>query len=118
MRPFVCAMMMVASATSANAEFRPVSDRPEFLQLMGGRDLTNRLYNLTIAVAPSGQITGNAMGWDITGSWDWRGGFFCREMAWGGDEIPYNCQLVEVDGDQMRFTVDQGAGDSASFRLR
>ena len=34
-------------------------------------------------------------------------------------EIAYNCQLVEArDGEVMRFTVDRGKGDSASFRLR
>jgi hypothetical protein len=34
-------------------------------------------------------------------------------------EIPYNCQLVEERGGEvMRFTVDRGTGDSASFRLR
>jgi hypothetical protein len=34
-------------------------------------------------------------------------------------EIDYNCQLVEVSADRsMRFTVDQGKGDSATFRLR
>lgn len=32
--------------------------------------------------------------------------------------IPWNCQLVEVRDDTLRFTVDKGAGDSASFRLR
>lgn len=113
---FVAALLL--SATTAAAEYRPVTDQSEFLALLAERNLTNRLYNLTIDVDPSGQINGNAMGWDITGSWAWQNGFFCREMAWGGDQIPYNCQLVEVSGDQMRFTVDQGAGDSASFRLR
>jgi hypothetical protein len=40
-------------------------------------------------------------------------------MDWSGTEIPYNCQLVEVAGDsQIRFTVDQGAGDSATLNLR
>lgn len=40
-------------------------------------------------------------------------------MRWGQREIPYNCQLVEAQGDRvLRFTVDQGRGDSADFRLR
>jgi hypothetical protein len=40
-------------------------------------------------------------------------------MDWSGYEIPFNCQLVEALGDdRLRFTVDQGAGDSAEFRLR
>ena len=34
-------------------------------------------------------------------------------------EIEFNCQLVEANGDErMRFTVDKGTGDSATFKLR
>jgi hypothetical protein len=108
------ALPMAASAQ----DFRAVTDQGEFIQIMSGRELTHRLYNLTIAVAPSGVLDGSAMGWDISGTWSWQDGYFCREMTWGDDPIPFNCQLVEVSGDQIRFTVDQGAGDSASFRLR
>jgi hypothetical protein len=40
-------------------------------------------------------------------------------MDWSGYPIPQNCQLVEAKGDEViRFTVDRGAGDAASFRLR
>ncbi|MEY1557704.1 dihydrodipicolinate reductase [Yoonia sp. R2331] len=113
------AAITVGLALPAEAQdYRPVTDQSEFLALIADRSLTNRLYNLSLDVAPSGQIAGSAMGWDVTGTWSWQGGFFCREMAWGGDPIPYNCQLVEVAGNEMRFTTDQGAGDSASFRLR
>ena len=62
---------------------------------------------------------GDALGWQITGSWWWNDGYFCREMDWEGYAIPYNCQLVETnDGRIVRFTVDRGTGDSAQFRLR
>ena len=115
---WAAATALLLSAGPALAEYRPVTDKAEFLGLIAGKALTNRLYNLTLSVSPDGQIAGSALGWEVTGSWAWQDGFFCREMAWGGDPIPYNCQLVEVDGDEMRFTVDQGAGDSASFRLR
>jgi hypothetical protein len=40
-------------------------------------------------------------------------------MDWSGYPIPLNCQLVEAKGDEeIRFTVDKGEGDSASFKLR
>lgn len=63
-------------------------------------------------------IAGDALGWDVSGAWRWTDGYFCREMAWGGDPIPYNCQLVEASGNEVRFTSDQGSGASASFKLR
>ena len=77
------------------------------------------LFGISLQVQPDGQIKGRAMGWDVTGTWDWKDGYFCREMDWSGYAIPMNCQLVEAKGNQqIRFTVDRGAGDSASFNLR
>jgi hypothetical protein len=116
--PVILLVILCASSAQAD-EYRPVSDRAEFLTAMSGKDLSNRLYGLTLSVADDGSISGRAAGYDVTGNWQWRDGFFCRDMNWGGKEIPYNCQLVEIrNGNEMRFTVDQGSGDSASFMLR
>ncbi|MEO1638483.1 MAG: dihydrodipicolinate reductase [Pseudomonadota bacterium] len=116
----IAALLAAAVAAPANADiFVPVKDEDQFVSLIDGKELRNFLYGVTLNVYETGQIQGEAWGWDITGSWTWQDGYFCREMAWGDDPIPYNCQLVEVRADnRMRFTVDQGAGDSATFRLR
>jgi hypothetical protein len=120
LRPFVVAATLSLSPVAVLAnDFQPVSDLPQFLSLVEGRELRLGLFGLSIKVLPDGQIEGAALGDPITGSWAWQDGFFCREMDWGGTEIPYNCQLVEARGDDvLRFTVDQGAGDSAEFNLR
>ena len=119
MRIGMTALAIVAGGTAAAAQdFVPVTERDTFLQLLGDKNLSNRLYGVNLKVLPDGTITGTGAGWDVTGTWSWQDGFFCREMTWGGDPIPYNCQLVESNGPDMRFTTDQGAGDSASFRLR
>lgn len=109
--------ILIVAPVGASA-FDRVTEKGTFLTLISGKSLSNRLYGVTLQVAPDGSIAGDALGWDIMGAWDWRDGFFCRDMAWGGDPIGYNCQLVEATGDQMRFTSDQGTGDSASFKLR
>ena len=99
--------------------FEPVRDKGQFLSLVDGKELRIGLYNLTLKVRPDGKITGRALGWDISGSWRWQDGYFCRDMDWSGYAIDYNCQLVEARGDrELRFTSDKGQGDSASLRLR
>jgi hypothetical protein len=111
-------MLAVPVAATAN-DFEPIKDRNDFVSLVKDRELRIGLYNLSLNVLPDGKIKGRALGWDITGRWQWQDGYFCREMDWSGMPIEFNCQLVEANGDErMRFTVDKGTGDSATFRLR
>ncbi|MDP3195981.1 dihydrodipicolinate reductase [Tabrizicola sp.] len=116
----LCIALMFALPSAAAAEgFTPVKDKNRFLDIVQDRELRIGLYNLSLNVLPDGRIDGSALGWKITGNWSWKDGYFCREMDWSGTPISYNCQLVEADGVQkLRFTVDQGKGDSATFRLR
>ena len=119
LRLILSALLLAAPVLAAANEFEPVKDEGTFLSLIKDRVLRIGLYNLSLNVLPDGRIEGSALGWGITGSWDWKDGYFCREMDWSGMEIDYNCQLVEAQGaEKLRFTVDQGAGDSAVFRLR
>ena len=110
-------LALVFSAGAAQA-FERVSDVGTFNALIAGKELRLGLYGLALSVTPDGRIAGRAVGYAVTGSWAWENGYFCRQMDWSGTEIPYNCQLVEVNGSQMRFTTDQGAGDDAVFNLR
>lgn len=98
--------------------FDTVSDRATFESLIAGKELRLGIMGISLSVLPDGTITGDAGGWAVTGTWDWIDGHFCREMDWSGTPVPYNCQLVEVDGAMMRFTTDKGDGDSATFNLR
>ena len=113
-------LLSLIPALPAQAEtFVPVAEKEAFLSLVEGRQLSHALWQIRLDVRPDGSIEGSALGWDVTGTWEWQDGYFCREMDWSGTIIPYNCQLVEVKGDRtVRFTVDKGEGDSAAFRLR
>ncbi len=97
-----------------------IKDEAQFRGLVSGKDLVTRqmLVRITLQVRDNGTITGRALGSDVTGTWSWQDGYFCRQMSWDGRDIPYNCQLVEWNGNKMRFTVDRGAGDSADFSIR
>jgi len=109
------AVFLVAGAASA---MENVSSRGDFLDILGGRDLTIPLYGLSLTVSADGRIDGRAVGRSVTGDWSWQDGYFCRSMKWGQRDIPYNCQLVQAHGNKLRFTTDRGDGDYADFRLR
>ncbi|MHA6263020.1 dihydrodipicolinate reductase [Arenibacterium sp. CAU 1754] len=109
---FACALI----AAPASAEFAQVTDEAQFKSIISGKTLTRPLIRLE--VSPSGVIRGRGARWDVSGTWSWRDGFFCRELNWGGDDLGYNCQEVRVNQGRIRFTSDKGQGDSAEFRLR
>jgi hypothetical protein len=113
------AALALSAALPAYAEFVPINERDAFLQVIEGRELRLGVFQIALTITPDGQINGSALGWGVTGTWAWEDGYFCREIDWSGKPIPYNCQLVEVqDNAKIRFTVDKGAGDEATFNLR
>jgi hypothetical protein len=115
----VSAAFLVAAAPALGNDFTPVRDETTFLSLVEGRELRLGRFGVRLTLSSDGQIKGRALGWDLTGNWDWQDGYFCRDMDWSGYAIPFNCQLVEAHGsDTLRFTVDRGTGNSASFKLR
>jgi hypothetical protein len=112
-----CATLAIAAPDAARAEnFRPVESVDRFVSLTSGREL--RRLGIRVQVLPQGQIEGRAFGSPVTGAWTWEGGYFCRDLYWGGDDLGYNCQLVEENGDTLRFTTDRGDGIFADLTLR
>lgn len=106
--------MMLAGA--AHADLAKVQSQQDFVQLIKNKTLSRPLIKLN--VSPDGQISGKGARWDVTGSWTWRDGYFCRDLYWGGDALGYNCQEVRATNKRIRFTSDKGQGDSAEFRLK
>lgn len=119
MRKLALTTLVVAMAAlpqTALAELKRIDDRSEFVQLVAGKTLSRPLVKLQVSL--DGRISGRGVRWDVTGTWSWKNGFFCRDLDWGGDDLGYNCQEVKANGNEIRFTSDRGAGDSADFRLR
>ncbi|WP_424976434.1 dihydrodipicolinate reductase [Dinoroseobacter sp. S124A] len=114
--------LLTASAATAQEQFQRVQSKSDFVALVDGTELSILrpfyLRNaIKLQVSPQGEIAGTALRKPVTGAWSWENGFFCREMTYGDNTIPSNCQLVAIKGNEMRFISDQGQGDKADFRL-
>lgn len=118
LRSFLFLIWVFGAVPALADDFRRIETRAEFLAALGDRTLHFSLFGVRLDVRPDGSIQGSALGSGVTGTWRWQDGYFCREMDWSGTPVPHNCQLVEKRGDELRFTVDRGAGDSARFALR
>ena len=113
---FCAIALMLLAGPSFAANYTKISDKAEFLKLVQGKTLTRPLVKLEVSSA--GSITGKGASWDVNGKWTWDNGYFCRNINWGGTELGYNCQEVGLSNGKMRFTSDQGRGQSAEFKLR
>ena len=111
------AALAVAMASPTFADgFRVVDDRSTFIDLVNGKSLTR--MGIRLMVAPSGEIKGRAFGRDVTGAWNWNGGYFCRDLYYGQRDLGPNCQQVRVRGQTLRFISDRGTGQYADLSLK
>lgn len=111
------ALSALANSEPASAEgFSTVTSRDSFVRMIEGREL--RRFGIRLTVTPDGRITGRAFGTEVSGAWNWNGGYFCRDLYFGNEDLGFNCQTVEVAGQTLRFTSDQGTGDYADLTLR
>ena len=108
--------VLALSALPAAAEYARIQSKSDFVAAVNGKKLTRPLVNLQ--VTSGGVISGKGAVWEVTGTWTWKDGFFCRTLVWGGKDLGYNCQVVMRDGAKIRFTSDKGTGESAVLTLR
>jgi hypothetical protein len=112
----ICALTLAIIAAPAAAQaFDTITSRDAFVAAISGRDLTR--FGITIAVSQGGAINGRAFGFPVTGAWNWQNGYFCRDLYWGEDPLGPNCQAVQIKGNTIRFTSDQGKGRSADLTI-
>lgn len=117
MRIVLSLVLFLGLASPALAEFERVKERESFVSLIQNRALTR--LGIRLQVTQDGRIKGRAFGQNVSGAWDWNGGYFCRDLYVNGDVLDAeNCQTVEVRGNTLRFTSDKGQGDFADLRLK
>ncbi len=110
------AVLATLAPLPAAAELARITDRDTFVSTVQGRELSR--LGVSLQVSPNGSIVGRALGRNVTGTWSWENGMFCRTLDAGDRQFARNCQVVSVDGSSIRFHADQGTGDIADFRIR
>ncbi len=106
-----CAAMVLAATSLPAAAWERITTEEAFLANVAGRTITTADGN-TFTSHPDGRVTGQWAGQTMTGRWEWHQGFWCRNVRLGNNpETGTDCQMVELRGDQVRSTRDQGRGE-------
>ena len=116
MRHILLAALTILAAPAQAEGYARITDRAAFVDLVGGRTLKS--LGVSLVVTAAGDIGGRAFGRDISGQWTWDDGLFCRTMQAGDRAFALNCQVVERQGDRIRFIADRGKGDVADLTIR
>ncbi|MFA3915815.1 hypothetical protein [Ruegeria hyattellae] len=66
---------------------------------------------LRFVIRPDGSFAGTSDGVAFEGRWLWQDGFFCRTLSLPDAPAETDCERIEVNGAQMRYTRDRGQGD-------
>jgi hypothetical protein len=115
MRLISVLLLALLASPAIAGDFSRVTDRGAFVNLVGGKSLTSLGVSLT--VSPWGSISGRAFGSTVSGAWTWNNGYFCRTLKTGNRVFARNCQVVQQNGDRIRFIADKGAGETANLRI-
>ncbi|MEL7258503.1 MAG: dihydrodipicolinate reductase [Pseudomonadota bacterium] len=107
--------LMAASPAIADG-FDKIDDRDTFVEVIKDKKL--KRFGIDLTVSPGGEIAGRAFGRSVTGAWQWKSGYFCRDLYWGKRDLGPNCQAVKIQGETIRFISDQGTGQYADLVLK
>lgn len=117
---------LLISADPAKSHLLNSIGMPDFVRIFTEQEYLDQVVGIRQGRSDSdnwsisntdGTLGGNFDGTDVTGTWTWENGFFCREGMLGDFEIEYDCQIIEINGNTMRGTTKQGSGPTVEVIL-
>lgn len=103
---------------SAGAEsFKHIRSDKDFRKYVVGKTLSSPSGKGNFRATSDGKISGKVPKGKIVGVWQWSGGFFCRNVRIGSNELGTQCQKVEISGGQLKLTREKGKGDSVVYKM-
>ncbi|MFD1508444.1 hypothetical protein [Lacimonas salitolerans] len=113
----VSACLLALFATPALAEFKHIRTEAQLQPLIGKKmyDSSGNWFRWNADGSMSAQMTSGA---PFAGAWKWSNGFVCRNARIGDNELGTDCQKIEFDGKNMRYTRNRGRGEASVMALQ
>ena len=109
-----CAVVLALLAAPAAADFKRITTKSEFLDLVVEREFT--ASETSVRYTEDGNMVGVARGMQIKGTWDWISDALCRKATLGSTDLGHDCLTVHADGDHVILVRNKGLGQA--FLLR
>ena len=107
-----------ASATAASGT-GPITTRDEFYKLVADRPITGWNGPENFVLRSDGTMTGMLRsGATLSGPWYFDDGYFCREVIADQKSYGWDCQVVNIDGNEVTFVRKRGKGDKRKYVIK
>ncbi len=116
----VCIAGVVAvtvSTTLASAEeYKQITKKAEFAKTAIDKKLVANWG--WMRAGSDGRVSGVSDGSSISGTWKWKGPYYCRDIRFGDTKTGYGCLSVYVSGDNIVLILDKGKGMQVPMKIR
>lgn len=102
------------AVTQASAE--EIESKNKFLELVADKKLTQG--ETWVKILKDGVVEGKGPeAGKISGTWEWKGKYYCRDIVIDDVPLPHDCQAVSITGDSVTFAHKDGSGISVSWTI-
>lgn len=109
--------VLILPSKSATAEFRRIITLKQFEAALIGRSITGGGGNVIIHA--DGTVTGTTKdNQNVSLTWRWQFGHWCRGGTVGSGKLPNDCQQVWIKCKFLRLVRNWGRGSTVEYKIR
>lgn len=120
--PTIAAACIALSACAANkpdtSEYERILSKDQYLELVADRVVKMEGSNFSGTNFSDGTMEGASGDNKLSGTWTWEDNHFCRDGIMGGKPLGRDCQVVEIFGNTLKVTRDEGKGKVVFLQLQ
>jgi len=108
---------LALAATPLYADgFKRITTKAEYIDQVAGKQYCNDSGCWT--AKKNGKMTGKFGDLKFSATWKWHKGFGCQAGKLGKRKLETDCRVIEVSGNKLRVTREQGRGKKVVYATK
>jgi hypothetical protein len=109
------ASVLISFSQPALADWQTISKQSDLQKAVVGKSWVNPKNGAWFRLRRNGKLAGGVDDKELAGAWAWKGKYLCFDRTLGGDPVPSDCVVVQVDGASISTIRNQGRGSRATY---
>jgi len=107
--------LLISFSQPASADWQTISKKSDLQKAVVGKSWVNPQNGAWFRLRRNGKLAGGAGDKELAGAWAWKGKYLCFDRTLGGEAVPSDCVVVQVDGASISTIRKQGRGSRATY---